>query len=117
MNLVMLNANLHVNSIIPMTKKSSFDPDRLVLTKPQILNFCDKVIEKWNRNPTENAQNILAMNAVKTSVIWTDDESLKAIWGEILDWTFELLYENAIAQAESENVDWSNVMRKLKNKK
>lgn len=97
-------------------KTTTFDPDRLVLTKIQILEFCDKVIEKWNKKPTKNAKNILAMNAVKTSILWTDEESLKAIWGEILNWTFELLYENALAQGEGED-DWSNVMKKLKNKK
>ena len=53
------------------------------------------------------------MNAVKTSIVWTDDESLKAIWSEILGWTFDLLYENAMSYDE----EWANVMKKLKNKK
>ncbi len=97
-----------------MSKKPSFNPDKLVLTKPEILEFCDRVLKKWNKKPTENAQNILAMTAVKTSIMWTDDESLKAIWGEILSWTFELLYENAMAQ---EGDEWGNVRKKLKNKK
>lgn len=100
-----------------MAKKPPFNPDELVLTKSQILEFCDHVIEKWNKKPSKNAKNILAMNAVKASVVWTDDESLKAIWGEILNWTFELLYENALAQGENDQVDWSNVMKKLKSKK
>jgi hypothetical protein len=97
-----------------MVKKESFDPDRLVLTKSEILEFCDRVLEKWNKNPTKNSKNILAMTAVKASVVWTDDESLRAIWGEILNWTFELLYENAMAQ---DNKEWMNVRKKLKNKK
>ncbi|QUC65294.1 hypothetical protein NsoK4_03335 [Nitrosopumilus sp. K4] len=97
-------------------KKPVFDPDALVLTKPQILDFCDRVLKKWNKKPTKNANNILAMNAVKTSVIWTDDKSLKAIWSEILNWTFELLYENALAQVKNDG-DWSAVMKKLKSKK
>ncbi len=97
-----------------MVKKKKFDPDKLVLTKPEILEFCDRVLKKWNKNPTKNANNILAMNAVKTSVLWTDDESLKAIWNEIIAWTFELLYENAMAQ---DNKEWASVMKKLKNKK
>lgn len=102
--------------MIGMAKKNNgFDPDKLVLTKPQILEFCDRVIEKWNKKPAKNAKNILAMNAVKTSILFTDDESLKAIWGEILNWTFELLYENAMAQEE--NADWSDAMKKLKSKK
>lgn len=97
-----------------MSKKPSFDPDKLVLSKPEILEFCDRVLKKWNKNPTKNSQNILAMTAVKTSILWTDDESLKAIWSEILAWTFELLYENAMAQ---EGEEWGNVRKKLKNKK
>ncbi len=96
-----------------MTKKKHFDPDSLVLTKPEILDFCDRVLKKWNKNPSKNANNILAMNAVKTSVLWTDDESLKAIWSEILAWTFELLYENALSKQDEE---WANVMKKIKNK-
>ena len=98
-------------------KKTNFEPDKLALSKQDILNFCDRVLEKWSKNPTQNTNNILAMNAVKTSVIWTDDESLKAIWGEILSWTFDLLYENALAQGKDDQAEWSNVMKKIKNKK
>ena len=96
-----------------MPKKKTFDPDKLELSKTEILEFCDRVIKKWNKNPTKNANNLLAINAVKTSVLWTDDESLKAIWSEIIAWTFDLLYENAMAQEDQE---WANVMKKLKNK-
>ena len=93
-----------------MAKNKSFDPDRLALSKPEILEFCNRVLAKWNKNPSKNAKNILAMNAVKTSVLWTDDESLKAIWSEIIAWTFELLYENAMAQDE----EWANMLKKIK---
>ncbi|KAF6244753.1 hypothetical protein [Nitrosopumilus sp. b2] len=93
--------------------KNFFDPDELVLTKSEILEFCDRVIKKWNKNPSKNAKNIIAMTAVKTSVLWTDDESLKAIWNEIIAWTFELLYQNAMAQDK----EWANILKKLKNKK
>ena len=65
-------------------KKTKFEPDRLALSKKDILDFCDGVIEKWSKNPSKNGKNLLAMNAVKTSIIWTDDESLKAIWEEII---------------------------------
>ena len=91
-----------------------FDPDKLELSKSEILEFCDRVIKKWNQNPTKNVNNILAMNAVKTSILWTDDKSLKAIWSEIISWTFELLYENAMAQDDKE---WTSVMKKLKKNK
>ena len=95
-------------------KSKTFDPDRLVLTKEEILEFCDRVLEKWRTETNENAQHILAMNAVRMSILFTDEDSLKAIWGEILRWTFVLLYKNAIAQAKEENVDWSRIMGKIK---
>lgn len=98
-------------------KKTKFEPDKLALDKKDILDFCDRVLDKWSKNPTENTSNILAMNAVKTSVIWTDDESLKAIWKEIIGWTNDLLYENALAQGNTDDQNWSNTMKKIKNKK
>ncbi len=101
--------------ILILVKKTTFEPDKLALSKKDILDFCDRVLEKWSKNPSKNSNNILAMNAVKTSVVWTDDESLKAIWNEIISWTFELLYENALAQGKDN--DWSKVMKKIKNKK
>ena len=99
-------------------KKSTkeFNPDRLVLSKKEILEFCDKVLAKWKAEPEINSRNIVAMTAVKTSVFWTDEESLKAIWGEILKWTFELMYKNAIVQAKEENSEWSPVLEKLEKK-
>jgi hypothetical protein len=106
-----------MNLIGFLVKKTNFEPDKLALTKQDILDFCDRVLEKWSKNPTQNTNNILAMNAVKTSVIWTSDESLQAIWGEILSWTFDLLYENALAQGKDDQAEWSNVMKKIKNKK
>ena len=99
-------------------KKSGkeFDPDRLVLSKKEILEFCDNVLDKWKKESKTNSRNIVAMTAVRTSVFWTDDKSLKAIWGEILKWTFELMYKNAIAQAKEENSEWSPIFEKLENK-
>lgn len=95
---------------------NQYDPDRLVLSKKEILEFCDSVLDKWKKEPKVNSRNIVAMTAVRTSVFWTDDESLKAIWGEILKWTFDLMYKNAIAQAREENSEWSPVFEKLENK-
>lgn len=93
-----------------------FDPFSLVPPKKEILEFCDKVLVKWKAEPKPNPRNIVAMTAVKTSVFWTDEESLKAIWSEILKWTFELMYKNAIVQAKEENSDWSPVLEKIENK-
>ncbi len=69
-------------------QKKRFDPDRLVLTKDEILDFCDRVLNKWSKDPTENAQNIIAMNTVRTSVYWTDEESIKANLGRNTELVF-----------------------------
>jgi len=93
-----------------------FDPDGLVLSQNQILEFCDKVLTKWKGDPNQKRSNIVAMTAVRTSVYWSDEESLKAIWSEILKWTFELMYKNAIAQAKVEKAGWSPILEKLEKK-
>jgi hypothetical protein len=37
-----------------LVKKTAFEPDKLALTKKDILDFCDRVIEKWSKNPPKN---------------------------------------------------------------
>ena len=96
--------------------KTTFEPDKLALSKKDILDFCDRVIDKWSQNPSKNTNNILEMSAVKTSIVWTDDQSPKAIWSEIISWTFDLLYENALVQG-GHGANLSDVMKKIKNKK
>ena len=93
------------------------NPDRLALSKTEILLFCDRVLEKWSKDPSKNAKNILAMNAVKASVVWTDEETLKAVWGEITAWMYELLYENAMAQAKQDGAKWPGTMQKAKGRR
>ena len=40
---------------MPKKKQNkAFDPDMLVLTKQEIVEFCDRVLEKWNKNPKAN---------------------------------------------------------------
>jgi len=111
------NSNLLSLYLLFMVKNTSFNPDSLELSKKEILEFCDRVIEKWNKTPEKNTNNILAMTAVKASIVWTDDDSLKAIWNEIIGWVFELLYENALSKGKDDNDDWASVLKKLKDKK
>ena len=41
-----------------------YNPDKLVLSKNEIIEFCDHVLDKWSKEPTKNAQNILARKAL-----------------------------------------------------
>lgn len=92
----------------------SKNPDVLALSKHEILQFCDRVLEKWSKDPGKNARNILAMNAVKASVMWTDEDTLKAVWGEITGWLYDMLYENAMAQAKKDGAQWPGTMKKAR---
>jgi hypothetical protein len=91
------------------------DPDELSLEKKDILDFCDKVLLRWQKVTLtpEMTKNITAMMAVKTAVYFTDDDSLKAIWSEIVKWVYQLLYENAMAQGKIEKSEWAQMMGKL----
>ena len=73
---------------------------------------------RWQKDTLtpEMTKNITAMMAVKTAVYFTDDDSLKAIWSEIIKWVYQLLYENAMAQGRSEKSEWAQTMGKLKKK-
>lgn len=90
-----------------------YDDGKLALSKDEILEFCDRIITKWQNDPTKDARHIFAMNAVKTSVIWTEEDTLKEIWKEIFTWAFDILYKNAIAQAKGENMKWSQILDQI----
>ncbi len=93
------------------------DPDRLELSKTEILEFCDLVLKKWQQDPAKNARNIPAMLAVRTSVFFSDETSLKAIWSEIISWVYQLLYQNAQAQARKEGQEWAQVFSKIESER
>lgn len=92
----------------------ALDPDRLALSKEQILEFCDEVLEKWGKEPVKNSKQIFAMNTVKTSIVWTDEDTLKQIWSEILKWSFELFFKNALAQAKEGDERWARTLEKIR---
>lgn len=96
------------------SKTQATDPEALALSKNDIIEFCDRVLKKWQQDPVKNARNMPAMLAVRTSVFFSDEVSLKAIWSEIISWVYQLLYENAQAQARKEGLEWAEVFSKLK---
>ncbi|MDE1763714.1 MAG: hypothetical protein KGH88_05670 [Thaumarchaeota archaeon] len=80
-----------------------------------MLEFCDRVLKKWQQDPVKNARNMPAMLAVRTSVFFSDEQSLRAIWSEITSWIYQLLYQNAQAQARKEGQEWAEVFSKIRN--
>lgn len=98
-------------------KVKGYDIEGLALSKNDIIEFCDRVLKKWQVEPAKNARNIPAMIAVRTSVFFSDEQSLQAIWSEIISWVYQLIYENAQAQARKEGLEWAKVFSKIKNDK
>ena len=72
------------------------------------------MLKKWKKYQRVDAKLIFAINSMRMGVLWTDDDALKTIWGEILNWAFVLPYKKAIAQAREEKIDRSLVMGKIK---
>jgi len=94
-------------------EKKSTQTEKLALSKQEILDFCDEVLKKWSNDPSKDSRYTFAMNAVKTSILWTEEDTIKEIWSEIIHWAFALLYKNAIAQGNNENLEWSKIMEQL----
>lgn len=111
------NASNARNTARKNTQKKIHDPDGLALSKSDILEFCDRVLKKWQQDPVKNARNIPAMIAVRTGIFFSDEQSLSAIWSEIISWVYQLLYENAQAQARKEGQEWAQIFSKIKNDK
>jgi len=96
-------------------KGKGYDIEGLALSKNDIIEFCDRVLKNWQKDPAKNVRNIPAMIAVRTSVFFSDEQSLQAIWSEIISWVYQLIYENAQAQARKEGQEWAKVFSKIKN--
>ena len=101
-----------------MPAAKGFDPDELALTKKDILEFCDRVLARWSSaerpKTAQTAYNILAMNAVRASVAWSDEASLRAVWSEIISWSFEIMYDNAMAH--DAGTKWADALKEIKRK-
>jgi hypothetical protein len=110
-----ITKNKHTRTKQTKPIQDTVNPDRLELSRNEILEFCDRVLDKWQKEPAKNARNIAAMLAVRTGIFFSDETSLKAIWSEIISWVYQLLYQNAQAQARKEGQEWAQVFSKIKN--
>ena len=76
------------------------DPDKLNLTKKDLLEFCDKVLEEWSENKIANFKNIVAIKLMIAQIRLTPEPILKAIWKKITLWFYDLTYANALANTQ-----------------
>ena len=73
-----------------------FDPDKLNLTKKDLVSFCDKCMDEWKLNKRANFRYLLAMSIMRAQISITPDKVLKMIWCKIINWFYDLNFENAL---------------------
>ena len=88
-----------------------FDPDKLNLTKKDLVSFCDKMVTEWKLNKRSNFRYILAMEIMKAQIKITPENVLKMIWGKIIEWFYELNFENAIHDPTDAGLNFIKKMR------
>ena len=76
------------------------DPDKLNLTKKDLLEFCDKVLEEWSENKIANFKYIVAIKLMIAQIRLTPEPILKAIWKKITLWFYDLTYAIALANTQ-----------------
>ena len=89
-----------------------FDPDEFVLTKKDVLDFIDIVINYWGRTVQDKLKNIkliAGLEMMKAGVIFTNESDFKVIWSMLLKFIVTLQYENTRAK-----MDFPDVLKKLK---
>ena len=72
------------------------DPDKLNLTKSDVVDFCERCIDEWKDNKVGNIKYIIAMEIMKAQIKMTPEPVLKLIWKKIILWFYDLTYQNAI---------------------
>ena len=92
------------------------DPDKLNLSKQDILNFCDNCMEEWKQNKVGNFKYILAMEIMIAQIKLTPEVVLKIIWKKIVMWFYDLTYSNAIANTKDDMLKEIRKLGKIKSK-
>ena len=88
-----------------------FDPDKLNLTKQDLLDFCDRMVIEWKKNKRSNFRYILALEIMKAQIKITPEGVLKMIWGKIIEWFYELNFENALKDPTDEGMKFLKKIR------
>ena len=100
-----------------MSSKNQFNPDDLVLTKQDVLSMLDDIESRWRQNKKENWKLILSLNGMKAYISLSSEETIKALWSEIVKGFNELLIENSLAIAKGNDESWAETFEKIKQSK
>lgn len=97
--------------------KLGFNPDELVLTKKDVLQMLNSIEQRWQKNKKNNWKLILSITGMKAYISFSSEETIKAIWSEIVKGFNELLIENSLAIAKGDDESWAKTFEKIKKSK
>ena len=100
-----------------MNPNLKFNPDELVLTKSDVLELFDGISQRWKKNKKDNWKFLASLEMMKAGVHMTGEDTIKAIWSEILHGFNELLIQNSLAIAKGNNESWAETFEKIKKSK
>lgn len=96
--------------------KNMFNPDELKLSKQDVLNQLERIGKRWSQNKKANWKLIMSLEAMKAYIHMTGEETIVAIWSEIINGFNELMIENSLAVAKGNDESWAETFEKIKNK-
>ena len=95
-------------------KNQQFNPDDLVLSKHDVLSLLDDIEARWRQNRKDNWKLILSLHGMKAYISLSSEDTIKAVWSEIVKGFNELLIENSLAIAKGNNESWAETFEKIK---
>lgn len=74
---------------------TDFNPDKLRLTKAQVLGIIDRRIKEWKKSPIENKVYILEGYAVKLIIKAAPEDKFGYFWAKLMEDIDAVRFENA----------------------
>jgi len=92
------------------------DPDKIVMTKKDILEIIDLILQQWNQNFGANWKFILGLRGIKAGIMLQPEGVVRKIWTALLGFINQILYEFTIRDAVKQDEAWAKALSKVKQK-
>ncbi len=92
------------------------DPDKIVMTKKDILEIIDLILQQWNQNFGANWKFILGLRGIKAGIMLQPESVVRKIWSALLGFINQILYEFTIRDAVKQDEAWATALSKVKQK-
>ena len=77
-------------------KNQQFNPDDLVISKQDVLSMLDDIESRWKQNKKDNWKFLASLGMMKAGIHMTGEDTIKAIWSEIVKGFNELMMEGVL---------------------